>query len=64
MVGLAKFAWKMLSEHCNNNADIYNIFSVYMADAGAQIIENRTVHWGIKRWSDGEKDIDIFFIYI
>ena len=34
----------MLSEHCNHNADIYNISSVYMADTGSKTIEKTQLY--------------------
>ena len=37
--GTCNVCLKMLSDHFNDNADIYNIVSVYMVDAGAQTTE-------------------------
>ena len=42
--GTCQVCLKMLSEHCNHNADIYNISSVYMADAGSKTIEKTQLY--------------------
>ena len=57
--GTCQVFLNMLSQHCNHNAAIYNIFSVYKADAGTQTIEKTKYtlrDQEMDRWRERDRD--------